>query len=530
MKTKTGSDTPRLSGLPSGEMATQWNLYAETVEQAPVAISITDDRANILYVNQSFTETTGYASWEIIGCNESMLSDRQTPVAVYQSLWNTILAKKTWNGCLINRHKDGTRYLAELTIAPIVDATGKTTHYIGMHRDITEVHNLEQQVKNQKNLIETVFDSMPVAAVLLNASLEKVLANRMFHILAQELEYDDPSRLFIAILKNDLAGSWEKFRLTTGSFKNHEVRIDQGGHLPARWFECSGNWFIHEDTLDSFFGEPGENYLLLTLNDITRQRKHEESIRINAMRALIAEEEKTRSVREAIQGAIHHIHGPLNQLSAARKLLGRRADTQENQALLDIFDQIIMASQNSISQLEGCMPASLSHADESININQLLHETIIVLTDRLLAGGIVVEWKPAAVLPVLIGKEYPLRSAFKHIMENAIDAMNEAATFKRELKIATRVDSNAIHVTIEDSGPGLSPDLHVRAFEPFFTTRKNDKRGRHSGMGLAMAQEIINQHLGIIQFDPDYQEGCRVNLQFSLTPSGQQQQEFFNHG
>lgn len=530
MKSKTGPDAPMLSGLPSREIPTQWNLYAETVEQAPVAISITDDRANILYVNKAFTETTGYASWEIIGCNEAKLSDRQTPVAVYQSLWKTILAKKTWNGCLINRHRDGKRYLAELTIAPIVDAEGKTTHYIGMHRDITDVHHLEQQVINQKKLIETVFDSIPVAAVLLNASLDGVLANRMYHILAQELEFDDPANLFIEVLKNDMADSWDKLRLTAGGFKNHEVRIDRGGHLPVRWFECSGNWFSHNDTLDAFFGEPGENYLLLTLNDITRQRKHEETIRINAMRALIAEEEKTRSVREAIQGAIHHIHGPLNQLGAARTLLGRRADTQENQALLDIFDQIIVAGRHSITQLEACMPASLSHTDEPVNINQLLHETIVVLTDRLLAGGIVVEWKPATTLPVLIGKENPLRSAFKYIIENAIDAMNEAATVKRELKIATRADGNAIYVTIEDSGPGLSPDLHIRAFEPFFTTRKNDKRGRHSGMGLSMAQEIINQHLGIIQFDPTYHEGCRVVLQFSLPSSGQQQQEFFNHG
>jgi nitrogen fixation regulatory protein len=527
---KDGPDSNRLSGLPSGEMATQWNLYAETVEQAPVAISITDDRANILYVNRAFTETTGYASWEIIGCNESTLSDRQTPVAVYQSLWNTILAKKTWNGCLINRHKDGTRYLAELTIAPIVDANEKTTHYIGMHRDITDMHDLEQQVKNQKKLIETVFDSMPVAAVLLNASLENVLANRMYHILAQEMELTDPARLFIEILKNDLAACWDKLPPDSNGFKNHEVRIDLGGHLPTRWFECSGNWFLHDDKLDAFFGEPGENYLLLTLNDITRQRKHEETIRINAMRALIAEEEKTRSVREAIQGAIHHIHGPLNQLNAARTLLSRRADAPENQALLDIFDQIILAEQHSIAQLESCIPTSISHADAALNINQLLRETIVILTDRLLAGGIVVEWKPATALPVLVGKENPLRSAFKYLIENAIDAMNEAATFKRELKIATRTDGNAIYVAIEDTGPGLSPDLYLRAFEPFFTTRKNDKRGRHSGMGLAMAQEIINQHQGIIQFDPDYHEGCRVNLQFSLTPSNLQQRGFFSHG
>ncbi len=161
-KTASGSeDSPPAAKLPHG-------LFAETVRQAPIAIAITDAKANIVYINKAFTEITGYAPKESIGCNQSMLSDKRTPRQVYQELWSNLEQQMPWRGLLLNRHRDGHPYLADLTIAPILDLQGETTHYIGMHRDITEVHQLQQQVIDQKRLIETVVDSMPIATILLD--------------------------------------------------------------------------------------------------------------------------------------------------------------------------------------------------------------------------------------------------------------------------------------------------------------------------------------------------------------------------
>ncbi|MEJ2646161.1 MAG: PAS domain-containing protein, partial [Gammaproteobacteria bacterium] len=125
-------------------------LFYEVVEQSAVAISITDTDANILYANRAFARVTGYPLNDVVGKNESVLSDKVTPPIVYETMWGRLLQQKPWSGVLVNRRKNGERYLAELTIAPVLDAGHRTSHYLGMHRDVTEMHGLENQVRNQK--------------------------------------------------------------------------------------------------------------------------------------------------------------------------------------------------------------------------------------------------------------------------------------------------------------------------------------------------------------------------------------------
>jgi nitrogen fixation negative regulator NifL len=502
-----------LSGPPGAEWL---SLFAATVEQAPVAISITDAQANILYVNQAFSRITGYAPDESIGRNESMLSDQKTPKAVYQALWAALQNQEVWRGRLLNRHKDGHPYLAELTIAPILNGQGETAHFIGMHRDITEVYRLERQVLRQKMLIETVVDSMPVAAVLLDETGRVVLDNQMYKALCGDLRLKEPARTFIDILRDDSPEDWERMNAKKLGFRNREVRFDRGGGSAPRWYACAGSWFsLGDDRVEAFFQENQHTYLLLTLTDITHQKRQAEDIRLNGLKALMADEEKIQSLRETMAGAIHHIQGPINLLGAATALLSRRG-LEQNRALLDILEQIRAAGLESIDKLKKRIPEKTGTAMAPVNLNQLLHETVVLLTDRLLAAGIVVDWTPTPVLPNLMGHETRLRNMLKQLIENAIEAMNQSGIVHRELRIATWPDEQLIHVLIEDTGPGIPDELRTKVFEPFYTT-KNHARATHAGTGLAMAQEVVNQHLGLIRVDPSYREGCRIHVQFNFS-------------
>ncbi|MEI8633255.1 PAS domain-containing protein [Vibrio sp. PP-XX7] len=79
------------------------DVLVQIIANAPVAISITDKQGTILFVNQTFSDVTGYSPEELIGQNSSLLSYKATPKSVYQELWHNITTGNHWQGQLLNR-------------------------------------------------------------------------------------------------------------------------------------------------------------------------------------------------------------------------------------------------------------------------------------------------------------------------------------------------------------------------------------------------------------------------------------------
>lgn len=489
-------------------------LFVKAVEQTPIAISITDKKANILYINAAFTEVTGYSEVEIFGQNEAKLSDKCTPAEIYQNLWQTISGKQIWRGHLVNRTKQGQRYLAEVTIAPMLDKQGEISHYIGMHRDVTNTHQAEQQLSNQKKLIESVINASPVAMVVLDSTYRIILDNQMYQTLISELRHDEPALFFINALQQEFGDLWADSTLRTHGFSNHEIRVEGVGQRGTRWFSCSGNWFSEENTeADNFFFRQSKDYLLLSICDVTLQRQQQEKLQLQTLQNMMAEEEHIRSIRETLLGAMHQIRLPLNQVNAAVQIMTQRNDSQ-NVPLKMLLTQVQHMGEEALNTLQRCIPEIPESAVMPVNLNQLLHQVIRLFSNKFLANGIIVDWLPNATLPSILGSDNKLRMLFKQLIDNAVDAMNRASSRERIIKIGTSVDNDWVCVTIADTGSGIPVNQRSKVFEPFFTTQTAG--GFQAGMGLVMAREIVNQHDGMIEIDPNYTNGCCFNLRFPI--------------
>lgn len=489
-------------------------LLVKVVEQVPIAISITDKKANILYINQSFTETTGYRPAEILGRNESELSAKSTPRQVYYDLWRTITRKKIWRGRLINKNKNGAPYLAELTIAPMLDEQGKITHYIGMHRDITQSYAAEQKLINQKQLIESVINASPVAMVVIDKDDRVVLDNQVYKMMISDLGLTEPVLFFLKLLRLDMGDLWQYAASKERGFVNRELRIEGIDKRGTRWYACSGNWFAEKETgADAFFSGETKDYLLLSFSDITQQRRQQEELHLQNLRTIMAEEEQIRSIRETLLGAMHQIRQPLNQIGAAINIISHRNDIQ-NQPLKELLEQVGAKGEETLETLQRCVPEIPETAVIPVNLNQLLHEVVVLSSYKLLANGIVIDWLPSSTLPTVLGSDNKLRMLFKQLIDNAIEAMNRAGSRERSIAIATHVDNERVNVSIEDTGPGIHADQRIKVFEPFYTTRPMGTI--KAGMGLVMVQEIVNQHKAGIEIDPDYHQGCRFKIGFPI--------------
>ena len=491
-----------------------YSLFIEAVEQVPIAISITDKKAKILYVNEEFSRVTGYQPGDILGENESILSDKRTPREVYYDLWRTISSKKIWRGTLCNRHKSGEPYLSDLTIAPMLNESGAITHYIGMHRDITKTYESEKKVVNQKLLIESVINSSPIAMVVLDDQDRVILDNHNYKALVSDLDKGEPATYFLQLLREEMGDLWTQLQTKEQGFNHREFRVESKGNQRVRWFSCAGNWFVEKEVnADAFFENVSKHYLILTLTDITRQRRQMEELHIQTLKTMMAEDERVRGIRETLLGAMHQIQMPMNQIRAAEQILRHKKDDQ-HAGLLQILQQIQQSGEEAVVTMQKCIPEILQTAVIPINLNQILHEVLLLTNQRIWSNDIEVQWQPLAELPAILGSENRLRILFKQLIDNAIEAICESNGSEKRLKITTDTDAELIYVGIEDSGLGIPVEKRAKVFEPFYTTRPMG--GNQAGMGLVMAKEIVNQHQGFIEIDPDCEQGCRFKISFPL--------------
>jgi diguanylate cyclase (GGDEF)-like protein/PAS domain S-box-containing protein len=128
------------------------------VEQSPASVVITDLDANILYVNPSFSEVTGYSAAEAIGQNPRILQSNLTPQAIHSELWERLSNGMAWHGEIINKRKNGEIYWEESHVSPVRNASGAVTHYVAVKTDVTKRKQAEAALRESEMRFRTLID------------------------------------------------------------------------------------------------------------------------------------------------------------------------------------------------------------------------------------------------------------------------------------------------------------------------------------------------------------------------------------
>ena len=84
-----------------------------------------------------------------------------------------------------------------------------------------------------------------------------------------------------------------------------------------------------------------------------------------------------------------------------------------------------------------------------------------------------------------------LQQVLINLIMNSVEAMRGSAERPRKLSIKSAGDAEGVLVQVQDSGPGIEPELADRIFEPFFTTKPEG-----IGMGLSISRSIVESHGG----------------------------------
>jgi len=128
---------------------------------------------------------------------------------------------------------------------------------------------------------------------------------------------------------------------------------------------------------------------------------------------------------------------------------------------------------------------------ESLNVNEIIPETVALLRDEAIRYNISVRTELAADLPQIVGDRVQLQQVAMNLIVNSIEAMKDVEGTRELVIQSQRAENEQILVSVSDTGPGFSPQLAEQIFDPFFTTKPHG-----TGMGLRISRSIIESHGG----------------------------------
>jgi PAS domain S-box-containing protein len=124
------------------------NQYKQMID-ANFIVSKTNADGNITFVNEKFSEISGYAKEEMIGQNHRIVRHEEMPAKIFEEMWQTISNKKSWSGVVKNKRKNGEAYSVFSTIAPFLDRKGNIIEYMSIRQDISELEEYRQILRQE---------------------------------------------------------------------------------------------------------------------------------------------------------------------------------------------------------------------------------------------------------------------------------------------------------------------------------------------------------------------------------------------
>lgn len=127
--------------LPNTVEAISYQFFKIAADTSFNSITITEARANgepgsIIYVNDAFTNMTGYEAVEVIGETPGVLQGPKTEQNVLQRLAEQLQRDEMFHGQTVNYRKDGSEFMLEWSVTPVM-SNGVVTHHVAVQRDIS---------------------------------------------------------------------------------------------------------------------------------------------------------------------------------------------------------------------------------------------------------------------------------------------------------------------------------------------------------------------------------------------------------
>jgi PAS domain S-box-containing protein len=464
------------------ELRKQKELFQKIFENIPVIIAFRGQDRRVEMVNPEFERATGWTLKEIRGQNLDIYAVF-FPDPDYRQMVLGLMAASNgeWNDLKVSV-KDGRVIDVATTFVRLSD--GST---LGIGRDVTGQKRVEAELRESEARFRLVADSAPVMIWMSGTDKLCTYFNKSWldftgRSFEQELgngwaEGVDPEDLQTCLDTYIQAfDRREAFRM------EYRLRRYDGEY---RWVLDMGVPRFNPD--GSFAGYIG------SCIDVAERRRAEEQLHQ-------AQEDLARVTRIVVMGELvaaiaHEVNQPLTAIVTNGNFCLRQLDSATSNpdelraAITEIVSDGTRASAV-ISRIRSMLTKSASRTTE-LDINQIIQDVTILLRNEVTRNRITLSTELASDLPQVPGDAVQLQQVLINLIMNAIEATISSKSGRREILIRSSKNADGVLVQVQDSGPGIGPEIADRIFEAFFTTKTEG-----IGMGLSISRSIVESHGG----------------------------------
>jgi len=516
------------------------------VEQTGETIVITDAGGDIQYVNPAFEKITGYRREEALGRNPRFLQSGEHDRAFYEKLWQTLLRGETWQGELVNRHKNGEIYYEDATISPIYDQERRLINFIAVKRDVTKLKRSQQALQESEEYHRSLFNDSPVPLFLQDFSaaalrVEEIRAGGVDDLRAYFKQNQKLLVELAALVETTEMNkaALELYRLedspaprqVLGTILVPDDCLHFADQLAAftsglDWYDGSGR---NQDSDGKILhvlikkvvinrARNGLAKVLSAVNDVSEL--HQMNELKNSLEDQLRQAQKMEAIGTLAGGIAHDFNNILTSIIGYSELalLGLPEDGEAYKKITQVI-----ASGNRASMLVGQILTFSRKEKTSLLVLEphLVVKDALTMLSSMLPATVSIETEIDSDCGQVKADPTQLYQIVTNLCTNAFQALDKQKGIlrvtlqRRELEGRERAVAAGefagpfVVLSVTDNGCGMDSATRERIFEPYFTTKA---QGQGTGLGLAVVHGIVESYGGFIEVSSELGQGTSFEV------------------